>query len=174
MLERSPSRKIREPPYMPNFPARHPRVATVRAVRRLLSQLSALFLTLSSVLRGNASNAAAIGAPMERSFQRRYKATAYISLLSVTIFSHSGVGFGFAGTVEYSRGAQQSSSLGFLSGSTPERAYGLNRFGFIHENVEQTNRATVSAKTFSVSCRETCRLENRRGSAESLAHRFGC
>jgi hypothetical protein len=86
--------------------------------------------------------------PTQTSFQRRYKATAYITLLSIPIFSRSGVGFGFAGTDERTRGAQQSLSLRFLSGSTPERAHGLNRFGFIQENVEQKNRATVTADYF--------------------------
>ena len=82
------------------------------------------------------------------SFERHYKATAYITLLSVTVFSRSGVGFGFAGTDEHSRGERQTFNLRFFSGSTPEHAHGLNRFGFIQENVEQTNRATVSADYF--------------------------
>jgi len=133
---------------MPDFPARQPRVATVPAVRTLSVQWLYLFLAFSGVLPINASDGAAIGAPVQRSFQRRYKATAYITLLSVPIFCRSSVGFGFAGTDEHSRGERQSYSLRFLSGSLPERAHGLNRFGFIQENVEQTNRATVSAGYF--------------------------
>ena len=129
---------------MPNSPARQPRVASVPAVR----SLAVLALALSSSLPLSAADATSIAAPVQHSFQRRYKATAYITLLSVTVFSRSGVGFGFAGTDERSRGEQQSFSLRFLSGSTPERAHGLNRFGFIQENVEQTNRATVSADYF--------------------------
>jgi hypothetical protein len=86
--------------------------------------------------------------PSQTSFQRHYKATAYITLLSIPIFSRSGVGFGFAGMDERTHGAQQSLSLRFLSGSTPERAHGLNRFGFIQENVEQQNRTLVAADYF--------------------------
>jgi hypothetical protein len=58
------------------------------------------------------------------------------------------VGFGFAGADDRTRGLRQSLSLRFLSGSTPERAHGLNRFGFIQENVEQENRIMVAADYF--------------------------
>lgn len=133
---------------MPNFPARQPRVATVPAVRTLMARLLVLFLISAGGVPADAADAAANGVPVQRSFERHYKATAYITLLSVTIFSRSGVGFGFAGTDEHSSGEQQSFSLRFLSGSTPERAHGLNRFGFIQENVEQTNRVTLSANYF--------------------------
>jgi hypothetical protein len=81
-----------------------------------------------------------------KTFQRRYKATAYVSFLSVPLFSFAGVGFGFAGTDE--QAADQTLSLRFLSGSTPERAHGLNRFGFIQENIQQKDRATVSSDYF--------------------------
>jgi len=70
----------------------------------------------------------------KHTFQCRYRATAYVTFLSMTIFSRAGVGFGFAQSDEHSSGT---SSLRFLSGSTPERAGGLNRFGFIQENVAQ-------------------------------------
>lgn len=56
----------------------------------------------------------------------------------MTIFSRSGVGFGFAQADEGSAGnLHHDISLRFLSGSTPERSAGLNRFGFIQENVDQ-------------------------------------
>ena len=108
----------------------------------------AALLAASCVCPVRAADATGGGVPLQQSFQRRYQATAYITLLSVTIFSRSGVGFGFAGTDEKSSGGQQNFSLRFLSGSTPERAHGLNRFGFIQENVAQANRATISADYF--------------------------
>ena len=46
-----------------------------------------------------------------------------------------------------------------MSGSTPERAHGLNRFGFIQENVEQKNRMMVAADYFALmtaSAEESC------------------
>jgi hypothetical protein len=125
-------------------------VSTVPVPRTVAIQLFVFWFALSGVLPLNAADVPrANGIPsQQRSFQRRYKATAYITFLSVTVFSRSGVGFGFAGTNESSSGAQQKFSLRFLSGSTPERAHGLNRFGFIQENVQQANRATVSADYF--------------------------
>ena len=81
-------------------------------------------------------------------FERHYQATAYVTLLSIPIFSRSGVGFGFAGTNMHETEGHQVFSLRFLSGSTPERAHGLNRFGFIQENVEEQNSATLSANYF--------------------------
>jgi hypothetical protein len=92
------------------------------------------------------------GSPTEtqgqQTFQRHYTAAAYITLLSVTIFSRSGVGFGFAGADSRTHGAQRSLNLRFLSGSIPERAHGLNRFGFIQESVKQENGMTVAADYF--------------------------
>jgi hypothetical protein len=98
-----------------------------------------------------ASSPAETGTPLNeapKTFQRRYKATAYVSFLSVPLFSFSGVGFGFAGTDEHANAADQKLSLRFLSGSTPERAHGLNRFGFIQENIQQKDRATISSDYF--------------------------
>jgi hypothetical protein len=81
-------------------------------------------------------------------FRRNYQATAYISLLSVSIFSRSGVGFGFASSTEHANGDSHTTTLRFLSGSTPERAAGLNRFGFMEENVERKDHAIVEANYF--------------------------
>ena len=65
----------------------------------------------------------AAGTPTQTTtFERHYQATAYVTLLSITIFSRSGVGFGFAGTNVQEKGFEQNFSLRFLSGSTPERA----------------------------------------------------
>jgi hypothetical protein len=81
-------------------------------------------------------------------FRRNYQATAYISFLSVSIFSRSGVGFGFASSLERANGDSRTTTLRFLSGSTPERAAGLNRFGFMEENVERKDHAIVEANYF--------------------------
>ncbi len=111
-----------------------------------MPQLLAFLIASTAVVSAGASSP--LEAQPKVSFQRHYKATAYVTLLSIPIFSRSGVGFGFAGTDESTHGAQQSLSLRFLSGSTPERAHGLNRFGFIQENVEQTDHKLVGADYF--------------------------
>jgi hypothetical protein len=135
---------------MPNLATRRPGVPAT-PVRTLAVQLLAFSLAFPGALPGNASSAVEANAPSsEIQFQRHYKATAYITLLSITIFSRAGVGFGFASIDERTQGARQPISLRFLSGSTPERARGLNRFGFIQENVEQENSATVAANYFAL------------------------
>ena len=81
-------------------------------------------------------------------FRRDYQATAYISFLSVSIFSRPAVGFGFASSTDRTSGGLRTTTLRFLSGSTPERAAGLNRFGFMEENVESRDHAIVEANYF--------------------------
>jgi hypothetical protein len=71
--------------------------------------------------------------PYHRLTFRHYRATAIVSLLSITIFSRSGVGGGYASVEENGDGAGQNVILKFVSGSTPERAHGLNRLGLIQE-----------------------------------------
>jgi hypothetical protein len=136
---------------MTNFGGWHPGLAA-RSMRRLAVQFLTLFVAFSGVLPVQAASEpladGSIPLTQTTSFERHYKATAYVTLLSITIFSRSGVGFGFAGTNMQENGAQQKFSLRFLSGSTPERAHGLNRFGFIQEHVEELNRATVTADYF--------------------------
>ncbi|HMF76194.1 MAG TPA: hypothetical protein VK604_11075 [Bryobacteraceae bacterium] len=86
--------------------------------------------------------------PQSQSFHRNYQANAYISFLSLPLFNRSNVGFGFASSAEQMKGETRTITLRFLSGSTPERAAGLNRFGFMEENVEQKDRAVVGANYF--------------------------
>jgi len=81
-------------------------------------------------------------------YYRRYQATAYISLLSVTIFSRSNVGFGYAKADEEVFPHRRNISLQFVSGSLPERAHGLNRFGFIQENIRERDRICAEADYF--------------------------
>jgi hypothetical protein len=78
-------------------------------------------------------------------FERRYAATAYITVFSVPIFSRSGVGFGFASSEQLAPGEACALNLRFLSGSDPARAHGLNRFGFIQEQVNQCGSAKESS-----------------------------
>lgn len=75
---------------------------------------------------------------------RRYQASAYITFFSVNIFSRTGVGFASVKSDEEVFPDRRDISLQFLSGSIPERAHGLNRFGFIQESV--TERAHVFAE----------------------------
>ena len=134
---------------MPNYLARCRGSVTVLVRPFALQRLALLFAFSNAILLPADTTATAGNSPQaQHSFQRRYKATAYVTLLSIPIFSRSGVGFGFAGTDEHSLGVQQRFSLLFLSGSTPERAHGLNRFGFIQENIEQNDRTTVAADYF--------------------------
>src|ERR1700733_6672931 len=138
---------------MTNFGGRHPGLAA-QSLRSLAVQFLTIFVAFSGALPVQAASESPAtdgSIPLKQptiSFERHYKATAYVTLLSITIFSRSGVGFGFAGTNMQEQGAQQKFSLRFLSGSTPERAHGLNRFGFIQENVEECNRTTVTADYF--------------------------
>ncbi len=137
---------------MEHLLARRPCVTAI-AARASAIRLLTVSLALSAAVSANASSPVEVNTPSneipsQTSFQRHYKATAYITLLSIPIFNRSGVGFGFAAMDELTQGSRQLLSLRFLSGSNPDRAHGLNRFGFIQENVERKNRATVTADYF--------------------------
>ena len=74
--------------------------------------------------------------PAYRHFSfRHYRATAYINLLSITIFSRADVGGGYASVEETGEGGREQVVLKFVSGSSPERAHGLNRLGLMQEVV---------------------------------------
>lgn len=66
---------------------------------------------------------------------RYYRATAYINILSITIFSRSDVGGGYASVEDTGENGVEQVVMKFVSGSTPERAHGLNRLGLIQEVV---------------------------------------
>lgn len=83
-----------------------------------------------------------------RHYFRRYQATAYITLFSMNIFSRGGVGFGYAKADEESSAQHRAISLQFLSGSIPERAHGLNRFGFIQEDIQENDSICSEASYF--------------------------
>jgi len=84
----------------------------------------------------------------QKRFVRTYKASAYVSLFSIPLLSRSDVGGGFAIVQESAGAASHTVKLQFLSGSTPERAHGLNRLGFIEENVEQRDREAPVVEYF--------------------------
>ncbi len=66
-------------------------------------------------------------------FQRRYRASAVVTILGVKVFSRAGVGGGYASVETGSAGNATGVALQFSAGSWPERAAGLNRFGILHE-----------------------------------------
>jgi hypothetical protein len=84
----------------------------------------------------------------EQHFTRIYNANANVSIMAITLFSRSGVGGGFASLDETGKGDDRQIRLRFLSGSTPERAHGLNRLGFIEERIEEKKAAPVAIDYF--------------------------
>lgn len=88
------------------------------------------------------------GEDAERHFTRKYRASAYVSLMSVTMFTRSDVGGGFAALEETNVKGDHNLHLSFLAGSTPERAHGLNRLGFIEENIHETNNMPDAIRYF--------------------------
>ena len=86
--------------------------------------------------------------PDSHHYFRRYQAIAYINLFAVTIFSRSNVGFGYAKAEEEVFPQHRNINLQFLSGSIPERAHGLNRFGFIQEDIKEADRKCIAADYF--------------------------
>ncbi len=77
--------------------------------------------------------------------QRRYRASAHISLFSIPVFSKSGVGSGFAVIEDASGPAGNTVAIQFGAGSFPDSARGLNRLGFIQEVVRENADGDVSA-----------------------------
>ena len=106
-----------------------------------------LLLILRTPCAFPAEPAGLLPAPVHR-YVKTYAATAYISVLSITVFSRNGVGFGRASAQEEVSSAERNISLQFLSGSYPGRAHGLNRFGFIQENIHERNHQCAEADYF--------------------------
>lgn len=75
---------------------------------------------------------------------RRYRADATILLFSIPIYSRSGVGGGWAASA--SEGPKR--RLSFAAGSEPARARGLNRLGYIEEEVLESGAAVERAAYF--------------------------
>ena len=87
--------------------------------------------TILRLLAGSAAVPAAFGRADSNIWQRRYRASATVTLLSVPVFSRQDVGSGFAVIEE----SGQTIAIQFGAGSFPETAHGLNRLGFIHEQL---------------------------------------
>jgi hypothetical protein len=84
-----------------------------------------------------------------RVWQQRYRANAVILFCGVQIFSKSGVGGGYAVVEEVRSGGNTQVALQFAGGSWPDKAHGVNRLGFIQENVtEKPNGEPVDARYF--------------------------
>ena len=77
-------------------------------------------------------------------WQRRYRASATITLLSIPIVSRDDVGSGFILIEE----AAHKIAIQFGAGSYPESARGLNRLGFIQEVVAEKNRGEPAECTY--------------------------
>jgi hypothetical protein len=77
-----------------------------------------------------------------------YRADAVILLLGFPIFSRAGVGGGYAEAWPETTEDGISYFLRFAGCSWPERAHGLDRAGYIEENVQGRNGAVISAEYF--------------------------
>ncbi|HEX4231127.1 MAG TPA: hypothetical protein VHZ07_20790 [Bryobacteraceae bacterium] len=98
----------------------------------------ATILLSIAVLTGSAAipaGTAEADVPFRNFSFRYYRATAYINILSITIFSRSDVGGGYASVEDTGQNGVEQVVMKFVSGSTPERAHGLNRLGLIQEVV---------------------------------------
>ncbi|MBV8070106.1 MAG: hypothetical protein JO270_09395 [Acidobacteriaceae bacterium] len=110
-------------------------------------------LTIAAVSLANSASAAQQDTKSDSpdwSVTREYRASAYISLLSLTIFSRSGVGSGFASMDTRRSGDERVIKLRFLAGSDPQRAHGLNRLGYIEESVREKHDCISHAYYFGV------------------------
>ena len=65
--------------------------------------------------------------------ERRYRADAQVIVLGITLLHRQGVGDGSASWREWTKDGAVMKLLEFSGRSAPERAAGLNRFGFIQE-----------------------------------------
>ena len=79
------------------------------------------------------------------SLYRHYDACAHVTVLGIPVFSRCGVGGGFA---SIAKGQDQSVVLQFVSGSSPDRAHGLNRIGLIQEVVWEEGSGAARSSYF--------------------------
>jgi hypothetical protein len=84
--------------------------------------------------------------PGQLTMTRHYRADAVITLLGVPVFSRQGVGGAFLSFDEKPSVGGRETEIRFAAGSLPERARGLNRFGFIQEQVSCRGRAPERAE----------------------------
>ncbi len=79
---------------------------------------------------------------------RRYRADAVVTVLSIPIVTKSGVGSGFAEMEETGPDNQRKLSLRFAAGSLPDKAAGLNRMGYIQEEIIRRGNEPAKAGYF--------------------------
>ncbi len=79
------------------------------------------------------------------SLYRHYDACAHVTVFGIPVFSRCGVGGGFA---SIAKDADQSVVLQFVSGSSPDRAHGLNRMGLIQEVVREDGGGPTQSSYF--------------------------
>ncbi len=89
----------------------------------------------------------AITSPPPTSLYRHYDACARVSVFSIPVFTRCGVGGGFA---SISHDPDKALVLRFVSGSSPERAHGLNRMGLIQEVVREEGARPAESSYFGV------------------------
>lgn len=83
--------------------------------------------------------------PAQQPSHRTYKASAYVTVWSLPVFSRADVGYGSAIEQQQPGPDGDSIELEFCSGSIPERAHGLNRFGYVHELISEKDHVPVMA-----------------------------
>lgn len=98
--------------------------------------------------------------------EQRYRADAVIKILSVPIYTRTGVGSGYAWYKASEPGVARRLNLGFAGGSWPERARGLNRLGCIEECVAERGARMREAHYFGFMTASP--EENLRQARESL------
>ena len=82
----------------------------------------------------------------QTNFYRHYSVCAQVTLFGIPVFSRCGVGGAFA---ELSRPDEDEPLwLKFVSGSSPERAHGLNRLGLILESVRESKNGPITSSYF--------------------------
>ena len=113
-----------------------------------------------------------MSAACEKHFTRAYTATAYVTLMSITIFSRASVGGGFASLDEEEAKAGCDIRLRFFAGSSPERAHGLNRLGYIDEHVQEQKGAPAAIRYFGfITANRETSLKEARVALDSSGHK---
>lgn len=95
---------------------------------------------------GSSESAATTSPVTSGQLYRHYDACAHVTVFGLSVFSRCGVGGGFA--LVKSRPRDHTIILQFVSGSSPERAHGLNRMGLIQEVVREEDAHPVESSYF--------------------------
>jgi hypothetical protein len=79
-----------------------------------------------------------------RVWERRYRANATITLLSIPLVSRADVGSGYTLIEQTSGPAGNTVAIQFGAGSYPGRAHGLNRLGYIQEVLVEKSTGSLA------------------------------